>query len=86
MVQSLYAVSSSCRFRYFKVKIKVSYAGICGTDYEEFLYGPLWVSQDAPHPLTGKKAPMVLGHEFSGLVAEVGDEVTKFKPGDKVAI
>jgi (R,R)-butanediol dehydrogenase/meso-butanediol dehydrogenase/diacetyl reductase len=69
-----------------EVKIKVSYAGICGTDYEEFLYGPLWVSQDAPHPLTGKKAPMVLGHEFSGRVAEVGDGVTKFKSGDKVAV
>ena len=28
--------------------------------------------------------PLVLGHEFSGKVVAVGDEVTKVKPGDRV--
>lgn len=69
-----------------EVKIKVSYAGICGTDYEEYLYGPLWVSKDSPHPLTGKKAPLVLGHEFSGRVAEVGEGVKRVAIGDRVAV
>jgi L-iditol 2-dehydrogenase len=31
-----------------------------------------------------KKAPLVLGHEPSGEIVEVGKEVTSFKPGDRV--
>lgn len=30
--------------------------------------------------------PVVLGHEFAGVVAKVGEEVTSFKPGDHVAM
>ncbi|KAF2893447.1 hypothetical protein ILUMI_12732 [Ignelater luminosus] len=30
--------------------------------------------------------PLILGHEASGTVAEVGCKVTKFRPGDRVAI
>ncbi|HUT50616.1 MAG TPA: alcohol dehydrogenase catalytic domain-containing protein [Alphaproteobacteria bacterium] len=33
----------------------------------------------------GVKMPLVLGHEISGIVDAVGDEVTEFKPGDRVA-
>ncbi|MBO0998789.1 zinc-binding dehydrogenase [Bacillus sp. SD075] len=55
------------------VKIKVAYTGICGTDI---------------HTFTGEyrnsKTPVVLGHEFSGTVVEVGNGVTKVKVGDKV--
>ncbi|KAJ9620174.1 hypothetical protein H2203_007939 [Taxawa tesnikishii (nom. ined.)] len=32
------------------------------------------------------KAPMVLGHESSGIVHSVGDKVTSVKPGDRVAM
>lgn len=32
----------------------------------------------------GKKAPVVLGHEPAGEIAEVGKEVSYFKPGDRV--
>lgn len=31
-------------------------------------------------------SPMVLGHESSGVIAEVGSQVTHLKPGDRVAI
>ncbi len=55
-----------------EVKIEVKAAGICGTDiliyYDEFKYNP----------------PVILGHEFCGIVAEVGDNVMKFKAGDRV--
>jgi (R,R)-butanediol dehydrogenase/meso-butanediol dehydrogenase/diacetyl reductase len=71
-----------------EIKIKVSYAGICGTDYEEYLYGPLWVTKE-PHPLTGhglNNGPVVLGHEFSGKVTAVGKGVTKVVEGDRVAV
>jgi 2-desacetyl-2-hydroxyethyl bacteriochlorophyllide A dehydrogenase len=55
------------------VLIQVKAAGICGTDI---------------HILKGEYAlarfPMVPGHEFSGEVAAVGKNVTRFKPGDRV--
>ena len=56
-----------------EVKIQVKAAGICGTDIEIF-HG-----KDALfHP------PVIMGHEFTGEVVEVGDKVEKFKVGDKV--
>jgi len=33
----------------------------------------------------GVKMPLILGHEISGIVEAVGDEVADFKPGDRVA-
>jgi len=36
------------------------------------------------HPLTGKAAPLIQGHEFAGIIAEVGPRVEGFKPGDRV--
>ena len=58
-----------------EVKIKVKYCGICGSDV---------------HGYTGasgrKIPPMIMGHEFSGVITEVGEGVTKFKVGDRVAV
>jgi len=34
--------------------------------------------------ITGNKFPMVLGFDVSGEVVEVGDKVTRFKPGDQI--
>lgn len=56
-----------------QVKIKVAYTGICGTDIHTF-------TGQYKNPQT----PVVLGHEFSGIVVEVGKDVTKVKVGDKV--
>jgi L-iditol 2-dehydrogenase len=54
------------------VKIEVKAASICGTDihiyYDEYVNCP----------------PVVLGHEMSGVVVEVGSGVTRFKVGDRV--
>lgn len=68
------------------VKVRVSWSGICGTDLHEYEIGPLLVQVDKPHPKTGEQAPLVLGHEFSGVVEEVGNNVTKFKKGDRVVV
>lgn len=56
-----------------KVLIKVKYTGICGSDVPR-------VNGDACHFF-----PNVLGHEFSGVVEEIGEGVTTLKPGDRVA-
>lgn len=56
-----------------KVVVRVKYTGICGSDIPR-------VNGDACHFF-----PNVLGHEFSGVVAEVGEGVTSVKPGDRVA-
>ena len=59
--------------------------GICGTDVHEYVSGP-HVIPTTPHPLTGAQAPIVLGHEFGGEVVEVGSNVSRVKPGDKVSV
>src|ERR1700719_1567982 len=69
-----------------KVKIKVEWCGICGSDLHEYTAGPIFIPTEAPHPLSGDKAPIVLGHEFSGRVVEVGDEVTRVQVGDRVVV
>ena len=71
---------------YYDVKVKVHWCGICGSDLHEYLAGPIFIPVDAPHPVTGEKAPVIMGHEFSGEVVEVGPNVTNVKPGDRVVI
>jgi len=68
-----------------EVIVAVSHCGICGTDIHEYQDGPIFVSTRS-HPLTGASAPLVLGHEFSGRIAEVGHGVSRFSKGDRVAI
>jgi len=67
-------------------KLKIKWCGICGSDLHEYVAGPIFIPKDTPHPLTGEKAPIIMGHEFSGEVIEVGEGVTKVKVGDRVAV
>lgn len=53
------------------VTVAVTYCGICGTDIDEYLHGPV-VIPTAPHPLTGAHVPLVLGHEGAGIVVAAG--------------
>ncbi|MEG2740604.1 2,3-butanediol dehydrogenase [Clostridium sp.] len=68
------------------VKIKVKWCGICGSDLHEYLGGPIFIPVGQPHPLSGTTAPVVLGHEFSGEVVEIGANVNKFNVGDRVIV
>ena len=58
------------------VLIRVKHAGVCGTDlhiaeWDDWARGRI-------------KPPVVLGHEFAGVIEEVGKDVSAFKPGDVV--
>ena len=69
------------------VKVEVEWCGICGTDLHEYLEGPIFApTAEAPHPLTGESLPITLGHEFAGVVAEVGEGVSRVRPGDRVVV
>jgi D-xylulose reductase len=60
------------------VRIKIHTVGICGSDvhyYQHGAIGPFIVKQ-----------PMVLGHEASGTVIEVGKDVKHLKVGDRVCM
>ena len=57
-----------------EVIVQVATCGICGTDRAIF-------RGEAP-----AARPVVLGHEFSGVVAEVGSQVTEVSVGDRVAV
>lgn len=54
----------------------MAWAGICGSDLHAYLH---------PDSVPMNKN-MIIGHEFSGEIAEVGAHVTKFKEGDRVCI
>ena len=68
------------------VKIKVKWCGICGSDLHEYLAGPIFIPVGQPHPITGETAPVIMGHEFSGEVVEIGKNVTNVRVGDRVVV
>ena len=55
-----------------EVLIRVKAAGICGTDMK------IWQG------MTWSNPPVILGHEYSGVIEEVGSEVKCLMPGDRV--
>lgn len=57
------------------VRIDVAACGVCGTDHA-FVNGAF----------PGLSWPLTPGHEIAGTVAELGDGVEGFAPGDRVAV
>ncbi len=66
-----------------EVRIRVDYAGICASDLHEYTHGPQFIPTQ-PHPRTGRCAPVTMGHEFTGVIAEVGNGVGDLKTGDRI--
>jgi (R,R)-butanediol dehydrogenase / meso-butanediol dehydrogenase / diacetyl reductase len=64
-----------------EVLLRVGLCGICGTDLEEYRHGPLVIPATRPHPLTGRQAPLTMGHEFFGVVEALGSGVNPFARG-----
>lgn len=69
-----------------EVTVRVAWAGICGSDLHEYQEGPVFVPTEKEDQLTGQIAPLIMGHEFAGVIEKTGSLVTKFKVGDRVAI
>ena len=71
-----------------EVKIRITNASICATDIEEWQFGPLWMQHGGPNPLTGKQVPLVVGHEISGHIVELGEAIANqdVKVGDRVVV
>ncbi len=57
-----------------QVLLEVKAGGVCGSDIHMWHERQSWEI----------KLPLVLGHEFSGVVVEVGERVHGFNPGDRV--
>jgi (R,R)-butanediol dehydrogenase/meso-butanediol dehydrogenase/diacetyl reductase len=68
------------------VKLRVLYAGICGSDLHEYYAGPIFTRADEPHPFSGVKNPVIIGHELCGEVVEIGPGVVGIEEGDLVAV
>lgn len=65
--------------------VEVAWCGICGTDLHEYTEGPMLI-RPTPHPLTGQAPPITLGHEFSGRVVALGQDVVEASVGDRVVV
>ena len=57
--------------------VKIKKTAICGTDLHIYNWDQ-WAQQTIP-------VPMVVGHEFYGVVDQVGSAVSGFKAGDRVS-
>ena len=60
------------------VRVAIHTVGICGSDVHYYTHGAIGSFV--------VKAPMILGHEASGIVTELGADVTSLKIGDRVCM
>ena len=58
-----------------EIAVDIKAAATCGTDLKSYRRG---------HPTLFPALPARFGHEFSGIVSEVGEGVTDFEVGQRV--
>lgn len=84
------------------MRLKIAYCGICGSDLHEYEAGPMLYGGCVLHDLmagyvpddmynevnryTGARLPQIMGHEMSGTVVELGDNVHGFELGQRVTV
>jgi (R,R)-butanediol dehydrogenase/meso-butanediol dehydrogenase/diacetyl reductase len=68
-----------------EVQLTVTRVGLCGTDASEYAAGPVMTPLKTRHPASGVLGPVVLGHEFIGVVESLGGTGGRFGVGDRVA-
>jgi threonine dehydrogenase-like Zn-dependent dehydrogenase len=54
-------------------------------DLHEYSAGPVLIPKE-PHKITGTSYPVTLGHEFAGIIEEVGEGVTHLPPGQRAVV
>jgi (R,R)-butanediol dehydrogenase/meso-butanediol dehydrogenase/diacetyl reductase len=57
---------------------------LCGTDVSEFVAGPKMIPLHKAHPVSGHQGPVILGHEFVGVILAVGSAVVDLRVGQRV--
>lgn len=58
-----------------ELRVKIDACAVCGTDLKTYLHGNPRI-----------KAPMVMGHEFTGLIETVGERVAGFAVGERIVM
>ncbi|HIC22808.1 MAG TPA: hypothetical protein EYO84_05230, partial [Planctomycetes bacterium] len=66
--------------------IRVDAVGLCGSDYHIYTGEANYNVDDRGFPVPLEQHPQVLGHEVTGTIEEVGDQVLDLSPGDRVVI
>ena len=60
-----------------EIKVKVTHTAICGTDLHIYNWD-LWAQRTL-------KIPLIIGHEFCGIIEEIGKNVQRYKIGQRVS-
>ena len=68
------------------VLVRVSAVGICGTDAHIFAGHSNYNTDEHGKPIPLVVQPQILGHEITGVIEEVGSNVSDLKPGDRVVL
>ena len=68
------------------VLVRVSAVGLCGTDAHIFSGAANYNTDEYGQPIPFELDPQILGHEISGTVQEIGDDVDDLAVGDRVVI
>ncbi len=58
-----------------ELRVKIDACAVCGTDLKAYLHGNPRI-----------KAPMVMGHEFTGLIETAGERVEGFSVGERIVM
>jgi len=66
--------------------IQVDAVGLCGSDYHIYTGEANYNVDDRGFPISLEQHPQILGHEVTGTIVEVGDQVLDLAPGDRVVI
>ena len=62
-----------------EILMKVESVSICGAELKMYKWDKYSESKKMPMPI-------ILGHEGAGIVAEAGENVTRFRPGDRIVV
>lgn len=69
-----------------EVLVKSGAVGLCGTDFHIYQGHANYNFDDAGRQIPFEERPQILGHEFCGIVVDVGSEVKDLKAGDRVVV